>query len=197
MAIGEHRATGPHPKGRNGMEGGAARSFLSREEAARRRQPSTAGKKVGNALLRDRGRAASRTRCEIRQQERPQWTHLTRLHGEEGRGSRCQKSGRERLAEVRRYLASRPAVQPLTQTRRKANLRLYSCESAYLRMATEPRGTSWECQCSASRTIHLVIAAVSGGEECRPPSSTGARLRDAALKELISLKQVIRKRKKV
>jgi hypothetical protein len=58
MAIGEHRATGPHPKGRNAMEGGAGPSFLLREEAARRCQPSTAGKKVGIALLRDRGRAA-------------------------------------------------------------------------------------------------------------------------------------------
>jgi len=57
MAIGEHRATDPHPKGRNGMEGGAEPSFLPREEAARRRQPSTAGKKIGAALLRDRGRA--------------------------------------------------------------------------------------------------------------------------------------------
>jgi hypothetical protein len=58
MAIGEHRATDPHPKGRNGMEGGAEPGFLPREEAARRRQPSTAGKKIGIALLRDRGRAA-------------------------------------------------------------------------------------------------------------------------------------------
>jgi len=58
MAIGKHRATGPHPKGRNAMEGGAGPTFLPREEAARRRQPSTAGKKVGNVLLRDRGRAA-------------------------------------------------------------------------------------------------------------------------------------------
>jgi hypothetical protein len=58
MAIREHRATGPHPKGRNAMKGGAGSSFLPREEAARRRQPSTAGKKVGIALLRDRGRAA-------------------------------------------------------------------------------------------------------------------------------------------
>ena len=46
------------PKGWNAVEGGAGTSFLPREEAARRRQPSTAGKKVGIALLRDRGRAA-------------------------------------------------------------------------------------------------------------------------------------------
>ncbi|WP_231648760.1 hypothetical protein, partial [Ralstonia solanacearum] len=58
MAIGKHRATGPHPKGWNAVEGGAGTSFLPREEAARRRQPSTAGKKVVIALLRDRGRAA-------------------------------------------------------------------------------------------------------------------------------------------
>jgi hypothetical protein len=58
MAIGKHRATGPHPKGWNAVEGGAGTSFLPREEAARRRQPSTAGKKVGIALLRDQGRAA-------------------------------------------------------------------------------------------------------------------------------------------
>jgi len=58
MAIGEHRATGPHPKGWNEVEGGAGTSFLLREEVARRHQPSTAGKKVGIAPLRDRGRAA-------------------------------------------------------------------------------------------------------------------------------------------
>jgi hypothetical protein len=40
------------------VEGGAEPGFLPGEEAARRRQPSTAGKKIGIALLRDRGRAA-------------------------------------------------------------------------------------------------------------------------------------------
>jgi hypothetical protein len=62
MAIGKHRATGPHPKGWNAVEGGAGTSFLPREEAARRRQPSTAGKKVGIALLRDQGRLRSSER---------------------------------------------------------------------------------------------------------------------------------------
>jgi len=47
------------------MEGGVGPSFLPREEAARRRQPSTAGKKVGPAPLWDRGRAA--------QQANPVW----------------------------------------------------------------------------------------------------------------------------
>jgi len=58
MAIGRRRATGLHPKGRSEAEGSKEPSLLSREEAARRRKPSTAGKKVGSALLRDRGRAA-------------------------------------------------------------------------------------------------------------------------------------------
>ncbi len=58
MAIERRRATGPHPQGRSAAEGGTRPSLLPREEAARRRQPSTAGKKVGLVPLRDRGRAA-------------------------------------------------------------------------------------------------------------------------------------------
>jgi hypothetical protein len=66
MAIGEHRATGPHPKGRNAMKGGAGPGFLLREEAARRCQPSTAGKKGGIALLRDRGSGGTAAKSGVR-----------------------------------------------------------------------------------------------------------------------------------
>jgi len=64
MAIGKHRATGPHPKGWNEVEGGAGTRFLPREEAAWRRQPSTRGRRSASRCCGIKGGLRSnRTRC--------------------------------------------------------------------------------------------------------------------------------------
>ena len=112
----------------------------------------------------------SRTRCEIRQQERPQWTHLRQPDGGEGPGSGHRNPDDGDMARSGTTSHHIPAAHCGDKEGKPRHLAPGGSAIGASRWAA---WHGWEVSLfSIVPYHHVAIAAALGGGECRPPSST-------------------------